>query len=310
VSQIIESEILPISEEVPSHYRVYELLFPLNKDGTFNTLDAKAKSFSARSKGWSVNQFGLVHREIILPIEIVNEYISNFKTASKYFNKSLDFENMSTHNLKDKFRNLGFSRTGKIIKQNGVTESKHELLLDKIASFFPIKTENKEALDAIHQNAVYDFLSTKEESESNPNGLLYSKKEHNAIIKEFTEKILKKYCDMADVAVKRVLAIGGIKHSMKQTNANMQILDNKKGLVEHFMNTLGFRRNNKASFDTEIDFSLFQREHPIGTIKADDKQLLTHYLMQNQRDMVCYAVIINKLFVKKYRAGLKRILSE
>ena len=297
-----------ISEVQPSKKQIYELVAPLKADGSWVVGEGKIRVYRAESTGWTREQHTLAHRVINYDYDTVKGFRQHLDTAARHFGRKGSLEDLSQKNYELYFTERGFSRLGEIVAENGVEPKEHQRLLDEIVLGLP-EEEPLEVRDFTNQQAAYFAAAQAAIGKDNPLGLIHPETERKDFIRECLDDAWVDMYEHVSVLQKSREMMCGLGGNSRAIERKILTYKNSRDTVTNFLGWANERENDRDGFTRQIDWALFQREHPSGTVKASEEERLNWYRHQAFMDMVDMCNVLPALELQKYRAGLKRILA-
>jgi hypothetical protein len=308
VSSLIFSSSEAIIQRLASNYERVMLYAPLADDGTWLIKDAFIRFFSSKKNGWRIDQEEGIHTDIKIPYDDVISYLRNLSIAAKNMGRKTSLEKLSTHDSESYFKKLGFDLDGSLLFENGVDPITHSELLEKIKTFLP-KSEPEFAIDSIHQTFAYKARKFNNISEENPKGYLYTENEKDFLMIELLTQFKKNYYNYVDLLIDTLMAKAKLDSNFKEKEKKSLAFSNSNNQATRFQDYLSNRGKNPSEFDEAIDFALFQKEHPLGKIRATEEELQTGYMIYAHHNLTTMLKNLPILEIKTYQPGLRKILS-
>lgn len=309
VSYIAKQRLPELIEVLPSKAAVYELSAPIRNDGTWMIEDGNVSVFFSQNSGWMKDQHGLVHCKFTLPYNIVDSYIRNLEAAAQYSGRKTSLRRLLQLDAQDYYEGIGFGPMGELTKENGVDARQHNLLLDEIAAAVPVN-EPEEVQASIDQRAVYYSQKLEARSEDNPLALLYSEERRSDFVDELLPKLKAWYAEIADLHYNTILAQARFRPDVRRLKKSWFFIEKDEPLAGRIVDTLNSRGQSVSFYEKEVDFGIWQTEHPVGSLEATDEQRETWYRCAAHRNITRLVKWLPALELKKYQPGLKRILAE
>jgi hypothetical protein len=301
-----------ILEKTVNHDEVYALIADVTRVGQWLFKEGQVTTYYSQNAGWLLEQHELKTNVVSLPYNVVKEYIDHLQTASLFFGVRSPLDKLRLKNKITYFEKRGFSPIGQITRQNGVNPTRHELLLEEIVKgMISFGCEPDKALPSIHQHASYAVQSLAARNEQNPFGFLYSDAERESFVQDFLDLIETKYMGVASQMWQIELAKSGLTQNLKRKQKNLFEMSSSKEFqpIERFLSIMRCRKDNIIGFDAEIDYALFQRDNPLGSVTATQEELFIAYMHLAHCRMIDLSGILGLLEVRQFQPGLKKILA-
>lgn len=302
--------ISPILEDTVTKCRAYALTSKISEDGNWQIDDGTLSFYSHMGRGWTREQCTLIHNEFKMPYRTAAAYVENLQKANSNSGVKSPIHKLSIFSPTRYFEEKGFSLTGDVTNDNGVDPEGHKKLLEEIVSAAPIHSEPKEAQPDIDRKAAFFSAQQKARSESNPFGMIYGNDQHDEFIVEMINNMQQDYSDKQDLMMDLILAKGGLQKGVSRLEKELAYKFNETTPIDHFRQALMRRKRNVPHFDESVDFALYQMEHPLGSVKVSEEELVEYYKAISHSAMVDLAWVLPNLKLKPFQAGLKKILAK
>ncbi|MCB9362841.1 hypothetical protein H6504_05380 [Candidatus Woesearchaeota archaeon] len=294
-----------IHEPLPFNYMVNALEIPL-AEGRLDLDNSMNRFYIAETDGWKLEQHGGHFNEVTMPSAWVRQYIEHLGVAARYHNRRSSLHHFSTKDVFTFFRNFGFDDCGRIIKENGVDQQTHIALLENIHGTFPLDKERD--LPIVNYFAAKRAMQELTKSSENPEGLLYTQTERDAITEEYLGMVRQNFMAFIDAHMDETMAKAGFVQGAKAKSRKVEHMINRKDVEDRFMDIINYHKTDPHTYELHIDNVLFQREHPLGTVFATDEEIMSYYARNVHMNMIHLIKLQRSLEIPDYRKGIGRIL--
>ncbi len=288
---------------------IVELLAPLNDSGVWLLDEGEVSMFLVQNHGWTREQHSQPSRKITLPYTSVKDFLENLETAAAAYGRKTSLRMLRSKDPTRFMEERGFSPLGEVISDNGVDRKRHARLLEEIVRAIPLGKEPEEVADEIDQEAAYTALCLARRCPENYYGLLYPKEARRKFVDEHLQLTWEDHINYSRIWYSKLLAKGGFQDNQKEIERKIMTFKNRKDETDMFNGYLAYRREDRDLFDRAIDFALFQKEHPLGSVKAGEEEKLGYYRRLAFENLIRLSWLLPSLEIKKYQPGLKRILA-
>ncbi|HYD04063.1 MAG TPA: hypothetical protein VEC16_07240 [Alphaproteobacteria bacterium] len=296
-----------------STHAVHALIANVSDDGKWHSEDGKLSLFYSSNSVWAFENFKNQHIRTDIPMPLVKEYLSNMETANSATGKKSRLADLEIHNVRKYLYDLGIDFTGELIANskfdNKIDRKKHAELMSKLQECLP-KSENPNIMPYIVRDAAYFTECQKRRSEKNPEWFVYSEKERNALEDEYIEKIRDEGTKTGILLTNTTLASAGLLKNKKLHSENIDIFLNNETQTTTYKIILSQRKKERHQYDSALDFSLYQKDHPLGTLKISEEELRKYYMAEMHVGLLRTIDYIEALELKGKRRGLEKLLKK